>query len=131
MNDILDQINVDIILPNYNSSQYVEETLNSIISQSFKNWNLLIVDDNSDDKTKNILKEISSVKKHGGRVAYSNDITFSSSNLINNYFDYYDSNQKKFLNSISRKYNFEFIFNKNKNSIIRNLLIYHKLHIII
>jgi nucleoside-diphosphate-sugar epimerase len=48
------------------------------------------------DKTKNILKEISAVKKHGGRVAYSNDITFSSSNLINNYFDYYNFNQKNF-----------------------------------
>ena len=55
MNNILDQISVDIILPNFNSSQYIEETLNSIISQSFKNWNLLLVDDNSDEKTKNIL----------------------------------------------------------------------------
>jgi len=68
--------------------------------------------DNQKDRTKNILKEISSVKKHGGRIVYSNDITFSSSNLINNYFDYYNSNQKKFLSSISKKYNFDFIFNK-------------------
>ncbi len=64
------------------------------------------------DITKNILKEISSVKKYGGRVAYSNDITFSSSNLINNYFDYYNLHQKNFLNNISKKYNFDFIFNK-------------------
>ena len=68
--------------------------------------------DNKKDRTKNILKETSSVKKHGGKIVYSNDITFSSSNLINNYFDYYDSNQKKFLNSISKKYDFGFIFNK-------------------
>jgi len=68
--------------------------------------------DNQKDKTKNILKEISVAKKHGGRIVYSNDITFSSSNLINNYSDHYNSNQKKFLNSISKKYNFEFIFNK-------------------
>ena len=53
MNDILNQISVDIILPNYNSSIYIEETLNSIVGQSFKNWKLLIVDDNSNDKTKN------------------------------------------------------------------------------
>ena len=45
MNNILEQISVDIILPNFNSSQYIEETLNSIISQSFKNWNLLLVDE--------------------------------------------------------------------------------------
>ena len=68
--------------------------------------------DNQKDRTKNILKEINAVKKHGGRIVYSNDITFSSSNLINSYSDYYNSEQKKFLNRISKKYNFEFIFNK-------------------
>ena len=68
--------------------------------------------DNKKDKTKNILREVNCVEKHGGRVAYSNDITFSSSNLINNYFDYYNSYQKKFLNNISKKYNFDFIYNK-------------------
>ena len=57
MTDIINQISVDIVLPNYNSSPYIEETLNSIINQSFKNWNLLIVDDNSYDKTKYILKK--------------------------------------------------------------------------
>ena len=56
MSDILNQISVDIILPNYNSSPYIEETLNSIVGQSFKNWKLLIVDDNSNDETKNIIK---------------------------------------------------------------------------
>jgi len=49
MSNILNQISVDIILPNYNSSIYIEETLNSIVGQSFKNWKLLIVDDNSNE----------------------------------------------------------------------------------
>ena len=52
MNNILEQISVDIILPNYNSSSYIEETLVSVINQTFKNWKLFIVDDNSDNKTK-------------------------------------------------------------------------------
>ena len=56
MSNILNQISVDIILPNYNSSIYIEKTLNSIIGQSFKNWKLLIVDDNSNDEAKNIIK---------------------------------------------------------------------------
>ena len=63
MKDILNKTSVDIILPNYNSSLYIEETLNSIINQSFKNWKLLIVDDNSDSKTKNILKKYDSNDK--------------------------------------------------------------------
>ena len=51
------KVNVDIILPNYNSSDYIKETLKSITQQTFKNWNLIIVDDCSDKKTKNILKK--------------------------------------------------------------------------
>ena len=46
MNDVLNQISVDIVLPNYNSEKYVSETINSVI----------IVDGNSNIKTREILK---------------------------------------------------------------------------
>ena len=46
---------VSIILPNFNSSKFIKQTLKSIISQTYKNWELIIVDDNSNDKTKRIL----------------------------------------------------------------------------
>ncbi len=42
---------VDIILPNYNSEKYIDETLKSIINQSLKNWKLYIVDDASADSS--------------------------------------------------------------------------------
>ena len=54
---------VDIILPNYNSSKFLEQTINSINLQNYKNWNLIIVDDCSDNETKNILKKYSTNKK--------------------------------------------------------------------
>ncbi len=54
---------IDIILPNYNSSQFITETINSVIKQSYKNWRLFIIDDYSDIKTKNILKKNSKNKK--------------------------------------------------------------------
>ena len=54
---------VDIILPNYNSSLYLEETINSIIRQNYKNWKLIIVDDASNNETKDILKKYSKLKK--------------------------------------------------------------------
>ena len=54
---------VDIILPNYNSSDFIKETINSVIKQSYKNWNLIIVDDCSNKKTVNILKKFSKNKK--------------------------------------------------------------------
>ena len=53
---------VDIILPNYNSSEFIEQTIDSVISQTHKNWNLIIVDDCSDEKTKKILNKYSQNK---------------------------------------------------------------------
>ena len=50
---------VDIILPNYNSSEFIEKTIDSVIDQTHKNWNLIIVDDCSDEKTKKILNKYS------------------------------------------------------------------------
>ena len=52
--------NVDIILPVYNSKNYILTTISSIIKQNYKYWNLLIVDDCSNDGTFEIL---SSFKK--------------------------------------------------------------------
>jgi len=53
---------VDIILPNYNSSEFIEKTIDSVIGQTHKNWNLIIVDDCSDEKTKKILNNYSQNK---------------------------------------------------------------------
>ena len=53
----LNQISVDIILPNYNSAPYLSETIDSIIRQTFKDWKLIIVDGNSNIETKKILQK--------------------------------------------------------------------------
>ena len=57
MNDTLNQTSVDIVMPNYNSYPFIEETIKSIIDQTFKNWKLFIVDGNSNAETKEILKK--------------------------------------------------------------------------
>jgi len=54
---------VSIILPNYNSSQTIVATINSVLRQTYKNWELVIVDDCSDAKTKNILLKYRNKKK--------------------------------------------------------------------
>ena len=56
MNNHLNQTSVDIVLPNYNSEPYVSETIDSVINQTFKNWKLTIVDDNSNIATQKVLK---------------------------------------------------------------------------
>ena len=39
---------IDIIMPNYNKGKFITEAVNSVINQSYKNWRLFIIDDNSD-----------------------------------------------------------------------------------
>jgi len=63
MSKNLNDIKVGIVLPNYNSAPYLEETINSIINQTFKNWKLIIVDGNSNNETQQILKKYIDYKK--------------------------------------------------------------------
>ena len=47
---------VSIITPLYNSEAFVEDTLNSVINQTYSNWELLLIDDGSQDKTIKIVE---------------------------------------------------------------------------
>lgn len=48
---------VSIITPMYNSENYIAETINSVIEQTYKNWEMIIIDDNSRDCSYNIVNE--------------------------------------------------------------------------
>jgi len=48
---------VSIITPTFNSEKYLEETLKSISNQKFKNFELIIIDNLSTDKTLQIVKK--------------------------------------------------------------------------
>ena len=49
---------VSIILPTYNRAAFILETIESIRNQTFKNWELIIVDDGSDDNTEEIICQL-------------------------------------------------------------------------
>ena len=52
-----EKIFVDIIMPNYNKEEFIEEAIKSVLKQSYKYWKLYIIDDNSRDKSRKILKK--------------------------------------------------------------------------
>lgn len=49
-------IEVSIIMPAYNASQFISESINSVINQTFTNWELIIIDDGSTDNTREIVQ---------------------------------------------------------------------------
>ena len=55
MNDPL----VSIIIPTYNRAHLIGETLESVITQTYVNWECIVVDDGSTDNTSEILKSYS------------------------------------------------------------------------
>lgn len=50
----MDNIDVSVIVPVYNLSQYIGQTLNSIIDQDFDNYEIIVVDDGSTDDSLDI-----------------------------------------------------------------------------
>lgn len=48
---------VSIIIPTYNRAHLISETLDSIIAQTYKNWECIIVDDGSTDNTENLIND--------------------------------------------------------------------------
>ncbi len=81
---------IDILLATYNGEMFLEEQLNSIINQSYTNWNIIISDDGSTDRTLDIIKKyqnkkikIIESKKHGNpRDNFLDLLNYSDSNLI-------------------------------------------------
>jgi glycosyltransferase involved in cell wall biosynthesis len=54
---------VSIIVPCYNRLQYLRHAVNSVRSQSFQDWELIVADDGSDGETATYLKELDSQRK--------------------------------------------------------------------
>jgi glycosyltransferase involved in cell wall biosynthesis len=47
---------VSIIIPTYNAAKFLDRTTKSVLNQTYKNWELIIVDDASEDNTRKIIK---------------------------------------------------------------------------
>ena len=82
---------VSVIMPAFNAEDYIQEAINSVIAQTYFNWELIIIDDGSTDSTKNICdsnvtkdKRISYLRKSNGGPGSARNfgVSYSKSQLL-------------------------------------------------
>ncbi len=56
---------VTVAIPTYNREKYLKQSINSVLNQTFKNFELLVVDNHSEDNTQKVVEDI-----HDGRIRY-------------------------------------------------------------
>jgi glycosyltransferase involved in cell wall biosynthesis len=67
-------LQISIIIPTYNRAHFLSYAIQSVINQTYQNWELLIIDDGSTDNTKKVVEEFIKkdsrikyfYKEHGG-----------------------------------------------------------------
>ena len=64
------KISISIVIPAYNAEKYVRETLDSVVRQTYEDWELIVVDDGSTDNTWKICENYAQNinKKHGEKM---------------------------------------------------------------
>lgn len=50
---------ISVIVPVYNSEKYIKKCILSVIKQTYKNWELILIDDGSKDRSVQIIDELS------------------------------------------------------------------------
>lgn len=103
---------VSIIMPAYNSGKYIEASIKSVLSQTYKNIELIIIDDCSVDNTQDIIIEylnkdrrikfIGLKTNHG--VSYARNLGIK--NATGNYLVFLDSDDCIYPNKIQSQYDF-------------------------
>lgn len=138
MTSVLSNNLVSVIIPAYNAERYLDETIQSVINQSYHNWELIIVNDGSSDKTASITKtwtekdkRIQCINKLNTGVSDSRNIGIENAKGEIIFFldadDVWDPNNiseklKRFdQNNISAIYSACELIDENTKSLTRNL----------
>jgi glycosyltransferase involved in cell wall biosynthesis len=68
---------VSVVIPAYNAAAWIDETLESVQAQTYRDSEIIVVDDGSSDETEKVVARFSSIKyiyrKNGGAAAARND----------------------------------------------------------
>ena len=54
--NIIDQPLISVIIPTFNRPDCIQRAINSVINQTYRNWELIIIDSSLTDVTQKVLK---------------------------------------------------------------------------
>ena len=94
-----------IIIPNYNKEEYVRETLESIFNQTYKNFEVIVVDDGSTDKSIEIIKEFDIKLFHTNRKRAGGARNVGIDNATGDYIIFLDSDDYFTNNTVLERLN--------------------------
>lgn len=100
---------VSVIMPVYNAEKYLCEAIESVINQTYANWELLITNDGSTDNSKNILqsytdKRIKIIHQENKGVSAARNRGLDM--MIGNYFTFLDADDRLSSNSLETRISF-------------------------
>jgi len=78
---------VSVIIPTYNRREFLREALTSVLAQTYHDFELIVVDDGSDDDTAAVVQEFAGVRyvfqpNHGVSAARNRGVALSSGALL-------------------------------------------------
>ena len=115
---------VSVLMTVYNTSKFLKKSIKSIINQTYKNFELIIIDDGSTDDSKKIIKNFRSkkikkffFKKNSGRIKA---INFAIRKSSGNFIAILDSDDFSKKNRLKTQLD---IFKKNKDLMLVGSLV--------
>lgn len=102
---------ISVIIPLYNKERHIERTLQSVLEQSYKNYEIIVIDDGSTDKGPEIVKnylspqlKLLTQKNRGVSAARNRGLKMAEGDLLT-FLDADDTWQPEFLETIASLYN--------------------------
>ena len=94
-----------VIIPAYNAEKEIEKSIKSVLNQNYNDYEVIVIDDFSTDKTREIVKKYKDVKliNHSKNLKAGGARNTGIKNAVGDYIVFLDSDDELFSNDVLQK----------------------------